>query len=334
MREAMAGASVGDDVYGEDPTVNQLEKLAAELVGKDEGLFVASGTMGNITAILSHTTHGDEAIVGHDSHVMRAEGGGMSRLGGVMPKPLLTDDLGRMSLEQIVKAVSPDDPHYPITRLILVENTYGKKNGYPLPPEYFAEVYDIAQDHGLSVHMDGARLFNAAVALNVDVKTITQSVDSVMFCLSKGLCAPVGSILCGSSPFIKRARRERKVLGGAMRQAGILAAAGLVALNEMIERLATDHANANKIATGLARIPGVDVDPDLVLTNIVFFDLNNDVDLTAEAVVGMMRDRANIWLGVDDEKRMRIVTHYWVGEAEIKLLLDQLEAILTDRRLS
>jgi threonine aldolase len=233
-----------------------------------------------------------------------------------------------------VKAVSPDDPHYPITRLILVENTYGRKNGYPLPPEYFAEVYDIAQDHGLSVHMDGARLFNAAIALNVDVKTITESVDSVMFCLSKGLCAPVGSILCGSSPFIKRARRERKVLGGAMRQAGILAAAGLVALNEMIDRLATDHANASKLATGLARIPGIAVDPDLVRTNIVFFQLNDDIELTAEAVVRMMRDRANIWLDADDEKRMRIVTHYWVGEAEVKLLLDQLEEILADRRVS
>jgi len=324
MRRAMAEASVGDDVYGEDPTVNELETLAAEKTGTEASLFVSSGTMVNISAILSHTNRGDEAILGYDSHVMMHEAGGMSSLGGVMPKPLLTDHRGMMALEDIEAAISPDDPHSARTRLLLVENTYGSKCGFPIPPPYFAQIGALARANDLLVHMDGARLFNAAIALGVEPKEITKHVDSVTFCLSKGLCAPVGSLLCGSAAFIKRARRARKVLGGGMRQAGILAAAGIIALEEMVDRLAIDHANARLLAEGLKDIPGIDLDVDLIQTSIVFFDLNQSLEIDAQSLANSFREEANIWLGVVGERRFRAVTHYWVGEPEVNLLLNQL----------
>ena len=266
MREAMASARVGDDVYGEDPTVNELEALAAARVGKEAGLFVSSGTMGNLAAVLAHAGRGDEAILGEDSHVFCWEAGGMAALGGVMPHPLPTDAIGRLDPGAVEGAMRWDDPHLPRSRLVLVENSYGAKHGYPLPPAYFAEIAAVARQNGLAVHMDGARLFNAAVAQNIDAAELTRHVDSVTFCLSKGLCAPVGSVLCGSADFIYRARRARKSLGGGMRQAGVLAAAGLVALNEMIDRLADDHAHARRLAEGLARLPGVRVNVDMVRT--------------------------------------------------------------------
>ncbi len=320
----MAGASVGDDVYGEDPTVNELEALAARKIGFDAALFVSSGTMGNIAAILSHTNRGDEAILGSDSHVMMSEAGGLSSLGGIMPKPVPTDCFGMMAPQDIVNAVSPDNQHYARSRLIVVENTYGRKNGFPLEPSYFAKIRKIADDHDLLIHMDGARIFNAAIALGVDVRQITQHVDSVTFCLSKGLCAPVGSILCGSEDFVYRARRIRKVLGGGMRQAGILAAAGIVALEEMIDRLAVDHRNAQLLAEGLAEIPGVEIDLNRIKTNLVFFSFNEELGVGAHQVANSMRERANIWLDVVDEYRIRAVTHYWVGEPEVNLLLEGL----------
>jgi threonine aldolase len=324
MRRAMAGAPVGDDVYGEDPTVNELEALAARKTGFDAALFVSSGTMGNITAILSHTNRGDEAILGSDSHVMNAESGGLSSLGGIMPKPVPTDLFGMMAPEDIINAVSPDDQHFARTRLILVENTYGRKNGFPLEPSYFAQIQEIAKGHDLLIHMDGARLFNAAIALGVDVRRITQHVDSVTFCLSKGLCAPVGSLLCGSEDFIYRARRVRKMLGGGMRQAGILAAAGIVALEEMIDRLAVDHQNAQMLAKGLAEIPGIEVDLDLIKTNLVFFSFNEEIGIDAYHVANSLRERANTWLDVVNKSRIRAVTHYWVGETEVNRLLKDL----------
>jgi threonine aldolase len=280
--------------------------------------------MGNITAILSHTNRGDEAILGSDSHVMNAESGGLSYLGGIMPKPVPTDLFGMMAPEDIINAVSPDDQHFARTRLIIVENTYGSKNGFPLEPSYFAQIQEIAKDHELLIHMDGARLFNAAIALGVDVRQITQHVDSVTFCLSKGLCAPVGSLLCGSEDFIYRARRVRKVLGGGMRQAGILAAAGIVALEEMIDRLAVDHQNAQMLAKGLAEIPGIEVDRDLIKTNLVFFSFNEEIGIDAYHVANSLRERANTWLDVVNKSRIRAVTHYWVGETEVNRLLKDL----------
>jgi len=328
MREAMAGARVGDDVYGEDPTVNELEAQAADMVGKEAGLFVASGTMGNLVGILSHATRGDEAIVGVDAHTFRSEAGGMASLGGIVPRPLPTDACGRMNLREVEDAIRRDDPHWPHSRLILVENSYGAKHGYPIAPDYFAQIHDIAQRHELAVHMDGARLFNAAVALGVDARDITQHVDSVSFCLSKGLCAPVGSVLCGSAAFIHRARRVRKSLGGGMRQAGVLAAAGLVALNQMVSRLADDHRHACMLAEGLAQIPGIRVEPDMVKTNIVFFSLDDSVPLTAQAVAQRVREVADIWVGATGPRSFRAVTHYWVGADEVRTLLGVLGDVL------
>jgi threonine aldolase len=328
MRQAMINAPVGDDVYGEDPTVNQLEALAAKMVGKEAGLFVASGTMGNLTAILAHGRRGDGAIVGEDSHTFRAEAGGMAALGGIVPNPLPTDVYGRMDLAAVEAAVFPDDPHFPTNRLILVENSYGAKGGYPIAPDYFQNIRHIADQNNLIVHMDGARLFNAAVALNLAPQAITQHVDSVTFCLSKGLCAPVGSVLCGTAEFIQQARRARKLVGGAMRQAGIMAAAGVVALNEMVERLADDHAHAKMLAEGLAQIPGIKIQPELVKTNMLFFELADSVVTTPEQFVQRLRDEANIWLSGGYSRRFRAVTHYWIQEADVALFLKTTRAML------
>lgn len=330
MRQAMLMAEVGDDVYGEDPTVNKLEALAAEMVGKEAALFVASGTMGNLAAILTHAGRGDEAILGQDAHIFCWEAGGMAALGGVTPYPLPTDAVGRMDLAQIEAAVRWDDPHCPRSRLILLENSYGAKNGAPVPLDYLAAVSQIAQRHGLATHLDGARLFNAAAALGVPAREIAQHVDSVSFCLSKGLCAPVGSLLCGSAAFVRQARRMRKILGGAMRQAGVLAAAGIVALTEMVDRLSQDHENADLLARGLASIPGIQLDLDRVHTNIIYFYLTPEVTLSAPQIAAGLRRRANIWIGAESERHFRVVTHYWVGPNEIELLLAAMDEILRD----
>ncbi|MFZ1398688.1 MAG: low-specificity L-threonine aldolase [Candidatus Promineifilaceae bacterium] len=328
MRHAMANAPVGDDVYGEDPTVNKLEALAAEMVGKEAGLFVASGTMGNLTAILAHGRRGDGAIVGEDSHTFRAEAGGMAVLGGIVPNPLPTDVYGRMDLAAVQNAIYPDDPHFPNNRLILVENSYGAKGGYPIEPAYFQQIRQIADKNGMIVHMDGARIFNAAVALNLDPREITQHVDSVTFCLSKGLCAPMGSVLCGTAEFIAQARRARKLVGGAMRQAGVMAAAGIVALTEMVERLADDHAHAKTLANGLAQIPGLIVQPELVKTNMFFFALDEAAPVTPAEFVQRLRDEANIWLSGGYSRTFRAVTHYWIQEADVALFVQTARAIL------
>lgn len=331
MREAIAAAPVGDDVYGEDPTVNQLEALAAEMVGKEAGLFVVSGTMGNLTAILTHAGRGDEAIVGEDAHTFCYEAGGMAVLGGITPRPLPTDQFGRLDPAQVETAVRRDDPHYPRSRLLLLENSYGRKQGYPLPPDYFDTMRTIADRHHLRIHLDGARLFNAAVAQGVPASDLAQHVDSVTFCLSKGLTAPVGSLLCGTADFINQARRTRKLVGGGMRQAGVLAAAGIVALNQMVERLADDHHHAQQLAQGLQQIPGIQVDPDMVQTNMVFFSLSEDVSLTAAEVVATLRQQANVWVGPTGPRSFRAVTHYWIGPNEVNLFLDTLRHILADQ---
>lgn len=330
MRAAMSQAHVGDDVYGEDPTVNELEALAAAKTGMEAGIFVASGTMGNLTAILTHAQRGEAAIVGQDAHTFAHEAGGMAALGGIVPHPLLTDEYGRMSHTDIQNALPPDDPHYAPVSLILVENSYGAKGGYPLPPDYFAGIRQIARAHNLKMHMDGARLFNAAVAQNLDASELTQYVDSVSFCLSKGLSAPVGSVLCGSAEFINRARRSRKLLGGGMRQAGILAAAGIVALNEMVERLDDDHRHARQLAEGLAAVPGLTLDYE-THTNMIFFSLSDDLPITPEAFLDALRTEANIWLGSVGGRSFRAVTHYWIGEAEVELFLETARSVISNR---
>lgn len=328
MRDAMAHADVGDDVYGEDPTVNALEARAAALTGKEAALFVASGTMGNLTAILTHANRGDEAIVGEAYHTYCWEAGGMATLGGVVPRPLPVDDAGRLAPDAVAAAVRGDDPHWPRSRLLLLENSVGGRFGNALPPSYFADMAALAHAHDLAVHLDGARLFNAAVAQNVPADALTRHVDSVSFCLSKGLCAPVGSMLCGSAEFIHQARRVRKSLGGGMRQAGVLAAAGLIALNEMIDRLVEDHRRARQLADGLAQIPGIVVEVDRVVTNILFFELADSVPLSAEAVAAQMRRDANVWVGAEGERLFRAVTHYWIDDAAVTTFLTALRTIL------
>jgi threonine aldolase len=232
--------------------------------------------------------------------------------------------MGRMSVDDLKASISPDDPHYPRTRLIALENSYGKRQGAPVPVDYFKQIRSLADRYDLGIHLDGARLFNAAAALGVQATEITSHVDSVSFCLSKGLCAPVGSVVCGSAEFIDQARRIRKALGGGMRQAGVIASAGIVALEEMVDRLADDHANAKRLAYGLSEIPGIQLEPEEVKTNIVFFDLSDDVPHSAEKVVARLRDEGKVLLGVSGERTFRAVTHYWVGAAEVDILLSRL----------
>jgi threonine aldolase len=272
MRKAMAEAMVGDDVYGDDPTINELEKLAAEMVGKEAALFVASGTMGNQLAVMSHTRRGDEIIVEEDCHIVVHEVGATAVLSGVNLKTVKGIN-SVMQPKDVETAIREEDIHHPETTLICMENALS--NGRVVPLETMKEIFEIAKKHNLAVHLDGARLFNAAAYLGVEAKEITKFTDSVMFCLSKGLCAPVGSILAGSKAFIAKARKNRKLIGGGMRQAGILAAAGLIALKDMTQRLHIDHENAKYLASKLAELPGVKVDIDSVHISMVFFTIEN-----------------------------------------------------------
>ena len=267
MREAMAAAEVGDDVYGEDPTVNELEGLAAGMLGMEAAVFVCSGTQSNLIALLSHCQRGDEYIVGQQAHTYKYEGGGAAVLGGIQPQPLEFCADGTLDLQQVAAAIKPDDNHFARTRLLCLENTMG---GKVLPLAYLQRARAFADAHKLGLHLDGARAFNAAVKLGVPITAISRHFDTVSLCLSKGLGAPVGSVLCGKRDLVTRARRWRKVVGGGMRQAGILAAAGIVALKQHVERLAEDHANARRLAEGLAGIPALAVDPSAVQTNMVF----------------------------------------------------------------
>jgi threonine aldolase len=320
MREAIYRAEVGDDVMGEDPTVNRLEELAAERMGKPAALFVASGTMGNLTAMLAHCQRGDEVILGDRAHTFLYEAGGMAALGGVHPRTLPNQPDGTLRLDQIEAAVRPDDAHFPHSRLVALENTHNRCGGAAIPPAYFAAVHKITDRHGLKIHLDGARIFNAAVALGVDPREITQYVDSVTFCLSKGLSAPVGSLLCGEVDFIYRAHRARKMLGGGMRQAGVLAAAGIVALEQMVERLAEDHARARRLAEGIAAIPGLVVDLERVQTNIVYFNLAQDAGLSVQDLAARLRER-DVLVNAYPEMGFRAVTHCWIDDTGIEAAL-------------
>ena len=315
MREAMANAELGDDVMGEDPTINRLEEMAAARTNKEAALFVASGTMGNLVALLTHCARGDEVIVGDKAHTFVNEVGGMAALGGIQPRTLPNQPDGTLALNDIRAAIRGDNVHWPRTRLITLENTHNACYGSPLAPAYLAAVYDLAKSRGVRVHTDGARLFNAAVALGVPVTELTQHTDTISFCLSKGLSAPVGSLLCGPRDFIAEARRQRKMVGGGMRQAGVLASAGIVALETMIDRLADDHANARYLAESIADIPGIALDPARVKTNIVFFDLEPGAPSAAEMAERLAH--AGVLIGPAGERRMRAVTHYGIERADI-----------------
>jgi threonine aldolase len=326
MREAVFHAELGDDVFGEDPTVNRFEKMAAERVGKEAGLLVVSGTMGNLVCILTHCARGEEVILGDRSHTFLYEAGGMSALGGIHPHIISNQPDGKMRLEDIEAAIRGSNVHFPRTRLICLENTHNRCSGSALTPEYIDSVAALSKGHGLSVHLDGARIFNAAVALGVDVKELTRSADSVSFCLSKGLSAPVGSVVCGSGQFIAEARRTRKVLGGGMRQAGVIAAAGITALEQMVDRLAEDHINARCLAEGIARIPGLSIDPAGTQTNIVYFELDCD-RLTAEELVTKL-GKKGIRLLCTGPSRLRMVTHYGIESEDIDVALAALGEVM------
>lgn len=325
MREAMARAEVGDDDYGDDPTVNRLEELGASLVGKEGAIFLPSGTMGNLVAILSHTRPGEEIIVGAEAHIYYYEQGGLARLAGVLPR-LADDRDGLMRTGEIERLLRPADLHFPATSLICLENTHNRGGGVIMAPEQMREVYELAKTRDLAVHLDGARIFNAAVASGFTVKEFTRYADSVMFCLSKGLSAPVGSLLAGSRSFIDRARRVRKLLGGGMRQAGILAAAGIVALETMVDRLAEDHANARRLAGGLSRIAGIDVDLKRVQTNIVVFRLT-DERLNEDEFLARLRER-EILAGSFGRRLVRMVTNRHIKAGDVDTVLGAVAEIM------
>ncbi len=325
MWEAMANAEVGDDVYGEDPTVKKLEALAAERMGKEAAVFVVSGTMGNLAALLAHCQRGDEVIVGDKNHTFLYEQGGMAALGGIIPHTVPNQMEGTLCLSDVRDAIRGNDDHFPRTRLICLENTSNTCNGIPLTPWYMERIFEVAREHSLKIHVDGARIFNAAAALNVDVRELVKRADSVTFCLSKGLCAPVGSVLCGSAEFITEARRARKALGGGMRQAGVIAAAGVIALEQMTERLGEDHARAKRLAEGLAEMPTVMVEP--VFTNILYFSLAPQVTLTADEVAARLREYG-ILIGPRSARTFRAVTHYWIDDEGIERTLKALREIL------
>jgi threonine aldolase len=326
MRQAIAEAEVGDDVYGEDPTVNRLEELSAELMGKEAGLFLPSGTMGNLAAVLSHCGRGDEVILGHLSHTFLYEAGGISALGGVHPRTVQNHEDGTMGLEDIEAAIRPDNPHFPISRLVILENTHNRTGGTVLSAEYTRQVAEIARSHNLSLHIDGARIFNAAIAQGVPAKQLVGSADSVTFCLSKALCAPVVSVLCGSNEFIHRARRIRKQLGGGMRQAGILAAAGIVALEKMIDRLIEDHRRARNLAEGLRGLRGLVVEKDPPPSNMIYLSLKDECPFTSYEFADRMREMG-IMVGAVSDRRIRMVLHYWIGDEDIVHALQCIHAI-------
>ncbi len=326
MRKAMAEAEVGDDVFGEDPTVNRLEEMAAQRLGKEAALMVSSGTMGNLVCQLAHCGRGDEIILGSHAHTFFFEQGGSAAVGGLHPRTVPNQPDGKLALEDIEAAIRGDNVHFPRSRLIILENTHNLCNGWPLDLEYMQAVSDIARRHKLKIHVDGARFFNAAVALKTDPKDLAAAADSVSFCLSKGLGAPVGSMVCGTRTFIDEARRARKLLGGGMRQAGILAAAGIVALNEMVDRLADDHANAHSLAKGLAQIPGISIDPDKIRTNILFFEVSRK-DLTPEQFVQSIGAEGVRMLPVG-ARRIRAVTHYHISAEDIDRALSVISKVM------
>lgn len=308
MRKAMAEAPVGDDVWGDDPTVTQLEELAASMLGMEAALFVPSGTQSNLVALMSHCQRGDEYLVGQDAHTYKYEGGGGAVLGSIQPQPLAMADDGTIPLELILGAIKPHDIHFARTQLLCLENTSA---GRVLPMDYIEAASQLAREHNLGRHLDGARIFNAAVKLGIDVREIAQHFDSVSICLSKGLGAPVGSVLCGSRDFIREGRRWRKMLGGGMRQAGIIAAAGVYALQNNVARLREDHANAALLARELAGVPGITLDMKRVQTNMVFITPQAG---SAAALVDHLRNQDIL---VDAGATIRMVTHLDVTRSDM-----------------
>jgi threonine aldolase len=312
MRQAMAHAEVGDDVLGDDPTVQRLETLASAKTGKEAAVFVSSGTMGNLLAVLSWCNPGDEVILGSEAHILWHESAGSAAVAGVLLRAVPNDEWGMLDPDMVESAIRPYLPNVSPTGLVALENTHNRCSGAALSPADIKAVSDVAHKYNLPVHLDGARVFNAAVALDLPVETLVSEVDSVTFCFSKGLSAPIGSILCGSIEFIERARKWRKLLGGGMRQVGVIAAAGIVAMEDMIPRLGEDHDNAKKLALGLATIPGIEINPETVQTNIIFFERHGN---SGEEFLEKINQRGLKISGT--APRFRMVTHYGISEEDV-----------------
>ena len=312
---AITNAKLGDDVLDEDPTVHELEKKSCEITGKEAALFVPSGTMANLTAVLAHCERGDEVILGDQAHTFLYEAGGISSLGGIHSHQLKNQDDGTLALDDIRNAIRTENVHFPRTRLICLENTHNRCFGFPLHLDYLHSVRSIADENALKLHVDGARLFNAAVALGIAVEELCGPVDSTTFCLSKGLSAPVGSLVCGNTDFIYKVKRLRKVLGGGMRQAGILAAAGIEALETMVDQLALDHHHAKVLADGLSSVDGLHCNPEFVPTNIVYFLLERE-NITGQELVSVM-EKNGIQFFELSPKRFRLVTHAGIEEKDV-----------------
>ena len=318
MRQAMAAAEVGDDVWGDDPTTNRLEATAAEVLGKEAALFTASGTMSNLVSVLTHCRRGNEIIMGNESHMFLNEVGSASALAGVQVRTVANDRRGMMDTDEVEAAIRGDNIHHPPTGLICIESTHNRCGGAVLTVEDTAAICDVAHRHNIPVHLDGARIFNAAVYLETPAEELAKGADSVSFCLSKGLSCPIGSLLCGTGEYIQGARKWRKMVGGGMRQVGVIAAAGIVALESMIDRLAEDHVNARKLAEGLASIPGIDIDPAQVQTNIVIFEVAHG------SALGLLRllEAHGLRGSYNGGRRIRFVTHCGIAAEDIALALD------------
>ena len=326
MREAMANAELGDDVYGEDPTVNHLQELSAQMLGKDAALFVPSGTMGNLAAILAHCARGDEIIIGDRSHTYLYEAGGVSALGGIHTFVVKNRDDGTVPHDEIEAAIRADNDHFPITSLICLENTHNRCGGSVLSVDYMQEVGRIARTHGLGLHIDGARIFNAAIALDVSPAELVASADSVTFCLSKSLCAPAGSVICGEKAFIQKTHRARKMLGGGMRQVGVLAAAGVVALESMVDRLREDHVRARRLAETLVELPGISLDYETPATNMIFLRLDDEAPISSEGLVSRFADKG-IKISASRGGQVRLVMHYWVDDGALAQITEAFRGI-------
>ena len=322
MRQAMAAAEVGDDVFGEDPSINELQERAAAILGKEAGLLTSSGTMSNLISTLAYSSHGDEIVMGDQAHMFWNESAGQAALAGVQTRLVPNDSQGRLDPNHVAEAIRPKgNLHFPNTSMVCLENTHNRCSGGVLTPEDTKSVCDVAHDAGVPVHLDGARIFNAAIALEVPASELVREVDDLSFCLSKSLSCPVGSVLVGSHEFIDKARRWRKMLGGGMRQAGVLAAAGLVALDTMVDRLAEDHQNARRLAHGLANIDGLSVDPEQIQTNIVFFDVDPKLGTAADMIAAL--ERENVKVSYPGKQSIRMVTHRHISGEDIEEALSR-----------
>jgi len=327
IRQAIFDAELGDDVFQEDKNVNLLEKQAATLSGKESALLVPSGTMGNLISFLVHCSRGTEAILGNKSHTFIYEAGGISAFGGIHSHQLENSDDGLINIDHIKQAIRVDNVHFPKTSLISLENTHNMCFGSPISKDYIDQVSNVAKENNLKMHIDGARIFNATTALNITLSSLIENVDSVTFCLSKGLACPIGSVVCGSKDFIESARRMRKALGGGMRQAGIIAAAGLIAINKLETQISEDHDNAQLLADGLNQIDGLDIDKNKVKTNIMYFELKSDT-VSSKYLLKEMQNQGILFFEVSPN-RYRLVTHYGITESDIIYTLEAFQKILS-----